>query len=104
MGATVSPPGSPEPFLAVCDGEPELRTYPACDSDGAAWMHPITAFLKDPCQLYACSQPQPTLRWPYIDVPEDPFWLPAEGSQPDNPYVDPTGGVWNDQRLRADGP
>ncbi|KYG03702.1 hypothetical protein BE21_50370 [Sorangium cellulosum] len=86
-GSCAGEPYSPEPPLPVC--EIGHGNYAACYSEQAAWLHPITVFLKDPCELSDCSNPLPiNFEWRYIDYLEDPFSYRWEGTLPDDPFVD----------------
>ncbi|WP_437564447.1 hypothetical protein [Sorangium sp. So ce542] len=96
-GSCAGETGSSDPPPPVCAGAMEPGTYAACSSEEAAWMHPITVFLKDPCQLYSCSGPPPwTEQGPFIYFPEDPFWYLQEGALPNDPFGNPTWGEWID--------
>ncbi|WP_437910632.1 hypothetical protein WME95_23180 [Sorangium sp. So ce327] len=96
-GSCAGEPASNEPPPPVCDGATEIGSYPACNGGDATWMHPVTVFLNDPCQLYSCSGPPPwTEQGPYIYPPEDPFWFPAGGMLPYNRYGYPIDDVWNE--------
>ncbi|WP_437942681.1 hypothetical protein [Sorangium sp. So ce341] len=94
-GSCAGEPYSPEQPPPICEIGP--GTYAACYSEEAAWLHPITVFLKDPCELSDCSNPLPiNFEVRHVYDPEDPFWYRWEGTLPDDPLGDPTWGEWID--------